>query len=114
MIIGNWNVVARLAPSATRREDGKDAGTNRIVSGPGGWSVVENGRTDGDSGSRNALGIIWGDEKAPGFRTMFYDNGFATMGIERVARCMTVWARGKAVSLFLSSGFIATATRLTE
>ena len=67
--------MARLAPSATRREDGKDAGTNRIVWGPDGWSVVENGRTDGDSGSRNALGIIWGNEKARGFRTMFYDSG---------------------------------------
>jgi hypothetical protein len=39
---------------------------------------------------------------------------FATMGIELVARCMTVWASAKAMILFLSSGFTAMATRLTE
>lgn len=30
---------------------------------------------------------------------MFYDDGFATMGIERVARCMTVWAKGEGSEL---------------
>jgi hypothetical protein len=52
----------------------KDTGTNRIVLGPGGRSVIENYHTDGDSGSRSALGILWWDASVQGYRTMFCDN----------------------------------------
>jgi hypothetical protein len=73
MLIGNWDVVASLEPSATTKGR-KDRGSNRIVLGPGGRSVIENYHTDGDSGSRAGLGILWWDEKAKGYRTMFCDN----------------------------------------
>jgi hypothetical protein len=74
MLIGNWDVVASLEPSVTRAKGRKDKGSNRIVLGPGGRSVIQNYHTDGDSGSRTALGILWWDEKAKGYRTMFCDN----------------------------------------
>jgi hypothetical protein len=74
MLVGNWDVVATLESSSARPRGRKDAGANRIVLGPGGRSVVENYHTDGDSGSRSALGILWWDEKAQGYRTMFCDN----------------------------------------
>ena len=74
MLVGNWHVVATREPSVNSPKGRKDVGTNRIVLGPGGRSVVENYRTDGDSGPRVALGILWWDEKAQGYRTMFCDN----------------------------------------
>jgi hypothetical protein len=73
MLIGNWDVVATIEPNATRKGR-KDTGANRIVRGPGGRSVIENYYTDGDSGSRSALGVLWWDDKVPGYRTMFCDN----------------------------------------
>jgi hypothetical protein len=57
MLIGNWDAVATIEPNATRKGR-KDMGTNRIVPGPGGRSVIENYYTDGDSDSRSALGIL--------------------------------------------------------
>jgi hypothetical protein len=74
MLLGNWDVVATLEPNAIRVKGRKDTGTNRIVLGPGGRSVIENYHTDGDSGSRSALGILWWDAAAQGYRTMFCDN----------------------------------------
>jgi hypothetical protein len=73
MLIGNWDVVATIEASPTRKGR-KDTGANRIVRGPGGRSVIENYYTDGDSGSRSALGILWWDDKVNGYRTMFCDN----------------------------------------
>ena len=74
MIIGNWNVVARWAPSATRREGGKDAGTKRIVSRPGGRWVVENDRTDATQALETHWELFGGMKKhqdfAPCFTTM--------------------------------------------
>lgn len=74
MLVGNWEVVATREPNTTRPKGLRDTGTNRIVLGPGGRSVVENYHTEGDTGSRSALGILWWDEKAQGYRTMFCDN----------------------------------------
>ena len=58
MLVGNWEVVATREPSATRPKGLRDTGTNRIVLGPGGRLVVENYHTEGDTGSRVALGIL--------------------------------------------------------
>jgi hypothetical protein len=79
ILVGSWNVFATLEPSAAKPKGRKDIGANRIVLGPvvlgpGGRSVVENYHTEGDSGSRVALGILWWDEQAHGYRTMFCDN----------------------------------------
>lgn len=78
MLVGNWDVVATREPSATRPKGLRDTGKNRIVLGPGGRSVVENYHTEGDTGSRTALGILWWDAKAQGYRTMFCDNADPT------------------------------------
>jgi len=73
MLVGNWEVVATREPSAARPKGLRNTGTNRIVLGPGGRSIVENFHTEGDTGPRSALGILWWDAKAQGYRTMFCD-----------------------------------------
>jgi len=73
MLVGNWEVVATREPSAARPKGLRNTGTNRIVLGPGGRSIVENYHTEGDTGPRSALGILWWDAKAQGYRTMFCD-----------------------------------------
>jgi hypothetical protein len=67
---GTWlprsNQVRAETPKGHRRQ------SNR--SGPGGRSVIENYYTDGDSGSRSALRILWRDDKVQGYRTLFCDH----------------------------------------
>jgi hypothetical protein len=78
LIAGKWDVLATQEPTATKPKGLKDAGLNVIVLGPGALSLVENYHTEGDSGSRAALGVIWWDARAHGYRMLFCDNWHAS------------------------------------
>jgi Protein of unknown function (DUF1579) len=74
MVAGNWTVRVTSEPSSEKPKHRNETGTSRIHYGPGNLSLIEDYRTEGDSGPRQALGVFWWDATAQGYRSMFCDN----------------------------------------
>jgi hypothetical protein len=74
MIVGTWAIDATSEPREAGSKAGKDFGKSVIRFGPGKLALIEDYRTQGDQGTRVALGIFWWDGKAKGYRTMFCED----------------------------------------
>lgn len=74
MVAGNWTVRVTSEPTSEKPKRRNETGTSRIQYGPGKLSLIEDYRTEGDSGPRQALGVFWWDATAQGYRSMFCDN----------------------------------------
>jgi hypothetical protein len=71
LVSGTWNLEGFSAPGAPVR---KDTGRTVLKFGPGNLSVHGDFHTEGPTEKVDALGIFCWDEKAGGYRTMFYAN----------------------------------------
>jgi hypothetical protein len=74
MVEGTWTLKVTWFPTPENPKGRSDNGTSRIQYGPGKLALIEDYRTDGDTGSEVALGFFWWDAKAQGYRTMFCDD----------------------------------------
>jgi hypothetical protein len=71
---GTWSITENLAPDATSPNGGKGEGREVWRSGPGGYSVVEEYQSRGGNRDISGLGVLWWDDAAHGFRTIWCDS----------------------------------------
>jgi hypothetical protein len=71
---GTWSITEDLAPDATSPNGGKGQGHEVWRPGPGGYSVVEEYQSREGSRDISGLGVLWWDEAAQGFRTIWCDS----------------------------------------
>jgi hypothetical protein len=71
---GRWSIVEELAPDATSPNGGKGEGHELWRPGPGGYSVVEEYQSREGNRDISGLGLLWWDDAAQGFRTLWCDS----------------------------------------
>jgi hypothetical protein len=71
---GTWTITDKLAPDAKNPKGVTGSGTIVWKAGPGGYTAVEEFRSKQGEQDVTGLGILWWDEAANGFHTIWCDS----------------------------------------
>jgi hypothetical protein len=72
--IGQWQVTIHTLPGAGSPQGGIDHGTMTIKPGPGGYSVVQDFSSHGDSGDEIGQSYTWWDIPSKSYKSVWCDN----------------------------------------
>jgi hypothetical protein len=72
--IGKWQATIRTLPGPASPQGGVDNGIMTIRKGPGGYSIVQEFRSHGASGSLVGQSYTWWDEPTGSYKSVWCDN----------------------------------------
>ncbi len=72
--IGKWQVTIHTSPAENSAKGGVDHGVMTITKGPGGFSIVQDFRSQGVSGHIVGQSYAWWDAQAKAYKSVWCDN----------------------------------------
>jgi hypothetical protein len=73
-MIGTWSATIKTEPGPWAPKGGTDKGTMVVKKGPGGFSIVQDFKSNGSTGPFQGHGNIWWDKNANHFGDLWCDN----------------------------------------